>query len=119
MVEIMCTELKLKQITVEISKNLRDILGNRLHNIILYGSYARGDYDTESDIDIMAIADIESDEKNTLQKAIDRVSSSISLKNDITVSILLKDRCFFDAHTNISPFYKNIVSEGIKVYGNE
>ena len=36
----------------------RESLGDKLDKVILYGSYARGDYDDESDIDIMVLADI-------------------------------------------------------------
>ena len=33
------------------------ILGKRLKKIILYGSYARGDYNSSSDIDILVLTD--------------------------------------------------------------
>jgi uncharacterized protein len=39
-------------------------LGEKLEKVILFGSYARGDYDEESDIDIMVIADIALGEAN-------------------------------------------------------
>lgn len=113
----MCTELQLNQITNEISKKTKNILGNRLYKIILYGSYARGDYDNESDIDIMVLADIPNSEKSVLQNAIDIISSDISLKNDITVTISLKNIHFFDEHKDVLPFYKNVIGEGIEVYG--
>lgn len=49
----MCAKLELYIILHEIyEKSLRDF-GNKLDAIILYGSYARGDYDEESDIDKM------------------------------------------------------------------
>ena len=35
------------------------LLGERLKKIILYGSYARGDYNSSSDIDIMILTDDE------------------------------------------------------------
>ena len=33
--------------------NVRAIYGSHLRQIILYGSYARGDYNSDSDVDIM------------------------------------------------------------------
>lgn len=33
----------------------RSVYGEKLVQVILYGSYARGDYDSDSDIDIVAI----------------------------------------------------------------
>ena len=41
------------------TNDLQKIYGNHLKTVILYGSYARGDYTEESDIDIMILLDIE------------------------------------------------------------
>ena len=40
-------------------EQLSILLGNRLKKAILYGSYARGDYDKNSDIDIMVLTDFD------------------------------------------------------------
>ena len=47
-------ERRLKQYTEEIAK----IYGKHLKSVILYGSYARGDYTEDSDIDIMILLDL-------------------------------------------------------------
>ena len=39
-------------------QGLNKILGKRLKKVILYGSYARGDYNNSSDIDIMILTDL-------------------------------------------------------------
>lgn len=39
-------------------EELRKIYGNHLKQIILYGSYARGDYRDDSDIDLMVLVDL-------------------------------------------------------------
>ena len=38
-------------------KQSKKILGKRVKKIILYGSYARGDYNNSSDIDILVLTD--------------------------------------------------------------
>ena len=48
----------LTELTSRVVLAARDSLGDKLNKVILYGSYARGDYDDESDIDIMILADI-------------------------------------------------------------
>ena len=44
-----------KKILRELKKNLTRLLGESLDTMILYGSKARGDYDSESDIDVAII----------------------------------------------------------------
>ncbi|MBT9131354.1 MAG: hypothetical protein DDT41_01659 [candidate division WS2 bacterium] len=39
----------------ELKSTLRGLLGNNLVKLVLYGSRVRGDYDTESDIDVAII----------------------------------------------------------------
>ena len=59
----------MKKIPDDISNIINDfingvnrILGNRAKKIILYGSYARGDFNKNSDIDIMILTDLSDDE---------------------------------------------------------
>ena len=53
----MCTPNELHIILRKISEAYRMTYGEKLIKIILYGSYARGDYEKNSDIDIVAIVD--------------------------------------------------------------
>lgn len=41
----------IQKFTIETQK----LLGERVKKVILYGSYARGDYNSDSDIDIMIL----------------------------------------------------------------
>ena len=47
----------------EYLSEIQKIYGIHLKSVILYGSYARGDYTADSDIDIMILVDL-SDEEN-------------------------------------------------------
>ena len=40
---------------------LKNIFGGSLEQIWLYGSYARGDFDSESDVNIMVLVDLPKD----------------------------------------------------------
>ena len=50
----MCTKSQLEAIE-EMVNYYRSVYGDSIDTIILYGSYARGDYSDDSDIDITAI----------------------------------------------------------------
>ena len=45
---------------------LKKVFGEKFQSVILYGSYARGDYDEESDIDIMITVDMSREELKKL-----------------------------------------------------
>lgn len=39
-------------------KELKEKFGDRIEEVIVFGSYARGDYDEESDIDVLIVGDV-------------------------------------------------------------
>ena len=55
----------------------RRIYGNSLRGIILYGSCARGDFSSDSDIDVLVLLNVPSEEisiqRNTIQNVMDRL----------------------------------------------
>jgi len=106
----------LTTITNQLTQHTQSILGDRLRKIILYGSYARGDYNKYSDLDIMVLADFHESEESHLQKSINILSSRTSLEHDITVCMLLNNENLFTNRLHISPFYRNVMSEGVEIY---
>ena len=46
-------EEKIKSIVEQFALELKKVYGTALRNVILYGSYARGDFEKDSDIDIL------------------------------------------------------------------
>ena len=51
----MCTRNELDMILRKIAEVYRSVYGDELVSIFLYGSYAKGDYQSDSDIDVAAI----------------------------------------------------------------
>ena len=52
----------MNDIILDFSRQVKRILGNKLSKVILYGSYARGDFRENSDIDIMVSTNLTDDE---------------------------------------------------------
>ena len=114
----MCTKNDLNIITKFVNDSAIKLFKNRLIKIILFGSYARGDYDTESDIDIMLLLDLPTDRINLYFDEIIKLSSKLSLlsENCTTVSIIMQDKATFDKYENVLPFFKNVSKEGVVIY---
>ena len=103
-------------------KDLKNILtriyGNNLKNIILYGSYARGDNDAESDIDIMILVDLDSEEQREYRNFLVKEITDLSIDCGIVISVIDINYKDFYIRPSYVPFYKNVLSEGIELYGS-
>ena len=109
----MCSQSVLNTITDEIVNKVKDSLGDKLDRVILYGSYARGDYDDESDIDIMVLADIPREDEWKEYMKISKFISRLGLKYDIFVSVNVTNCATFNKFLRVKPFYKNVLREGV------
>lgn len=83
----------------------------------LYGSYARGDFHSESDVDILLTAALTQEEISRLRMRIAAVASELSLAHNVTVSITVKPEEQFRKYADASPFYRNVLKEGIPYAG--
>lgn len=113
----MCTKSELQLILDKVRSESKQLYGQYLDKIILYGSYARGDNTEESDIDIMIILDCDPDEVKRMREVTTEMASDLSLEEGIFLSVLLRDKRHFENNLDFLPFYQNIVKEGIAVYG--
>lgn len=105
---------KAMQVLSDVYIGCYNIYSNKLGDVYLYGSYARGDYDNESDVDILVTADLEEPEKGQYFEKIAILSSRLSLKYGLTVSVSVKSKVQFWRYAESLPFYKNVLKEGIK-----
>lgn len=111
----MCTRQQLQSILEQVTSTVRDICQDKLQSIILYGSYARGDYDDESDIDIMILLDVPRAELAAYRMAMARLASDLGLAYDVVVSLHLQEYATFRTYQDILPFYQNVHKEGVKI----
>lgn len=103
-------------VTNEVVEQAVELLQDDIYKIYLYGSYARGDFDSESDVDIMIVLNCDKAAVKNYRKQISIIASRIGLKNDVEVSLLLRDKESFETGQEILPFYRNIVREGVTIY---
>lgn len=111
----MCTKNQLAIISEQVAKKAQEVFADRLNATLLYGSYARGDYDNESDIDIMVLANVPSTELYQYKKPFIELTSELGLQYDIVVTVTLKDTETFHRYRDAVPFYSAVYKEGIRI----
>lgn len=101
---------RIKSLMSEIRTGLKNLYGPRLNGVYLYGSYARGDEDEESDLDVLVILE----DFESYGAEVDRTSplaASISLAHGVSISnVFLRERDWLRGE---SPFLDNVRREAI------
>ncbi len=97
----------------EFKVKVKEILGDRVKKIILYGSYARGDYNNNSDVDIMILTDLNFEEIEKYRDDISDIAFEIELKTGIMLSPIIKNAEEYSIRIKYIPFYKNVNKEGV------
>lgn len=111
----MCNRNKLDDILRKVAQQAQAVFGNRLEQVILYGSYARGDFDDESDIDIMILANVDRNSLRQFKPSFLRLTSDLGMENDVLITVTLKDSQTFHQFLDAVPFYQSVAKEGIPV----
>ena len=100
----------LQQLMAELKAGLGDLYGPRLHVVYLFGSYARGEADAESDVDVLIVLD----DFDRYGAEVDRTSelvASLSLKHGVSISTVFVRRA--DWLRGDTPFLSNVRKEAI------
>lgn len=100
-------------------EEIKIMLGKRLKKIVLYGSYARGDFNKNSDIDIMILTDLTDKEISEYSNRIWEKCADIEIDNGIVISPLIRNIDNFNSWSDVKPFYMNIINEGVVLVGEK
>lgn len=103
----------MEQYILEIKK----IYGTHLRKIILYGSYARGDYRPDSDVDIMILLDISDLELKAYSEQLFYMTYDFNLDHNLDIKPFAKSEEHFQKWILNYPFYANVNKEGVVLYG--
>lgn len=109
----MCREDAI-QILGEVYEGCSALFPVPIHDAYLYGSFARGDYHDESDVDILLTVDLDWPEIASYRNEISHVVSELCLKHDITISVTVNPVRLFRQFADDLPFYRNVRTEGIR-----
>jgi predicted nucleotidyltransferase len=93
--------------------DLLKVYGEHLQKIILFGSYARGDFRESSDIDLLLLFDENYNVSLKDDEVYDKIAAII-LENSYVISLIPTSVQLFE--TKKAPLYLNIKKEGIELW---
>ena len=98
----------------DVVEGSRAAIGDKLLSIVLYGSYARGDYDEESDVDIALI--VKNDLTRDEDKRMIHCFSDLCMEHDMVFSPndILEQK--YEDWKNVLPYYREIEKDGIVLW---
>lgn len=103
----------IEPIVREFKETLQSLYGDRLVDVVLYGSYARGDYDDESDIDLMVVLADEVVNTYAEIRTITNVETELLLKYGLVISPLPVSRKKYKA--SYGGVYQEARKEGLTI----
>lgn len=92
------------------------IYGKHLKTVILYGSYARGDYTKDSDIDIMVLLDLSDIDIKKYRHELSGATYDFNMDYDVDIKPIAKNQEHFNKWVEVYSFYSNVASEGVKLF---
>lgn len=105
-----------KVLLLQYVEDIKKIYGSSLQSVILYGSYARGDYSQESDIDIMILVNLTDQEISQKGHQLSDLTFDYNFDNDLEIMPIVKNVEHFNHWLHAYPFYNNIKREGVELY---
>lgn len=113
----MCTRNELDRLLQILADSSKQTFGDMLMGVVLFGSYARNDFNDESDVDIAFLLNVPKGQELGYKEA---VLSLLAKLDDLSgYSIFLSPTIisypFFEEWKDTMPFYRNIEAEGVRI----
>ena len=109
------TEKKIREVLDKFAEEAKKIYGTKLESLILYGSCARGDFENDSDIDILILLNVPLESINSERKRILDISDKLDLEYDVVLAPVVQNYELYQKYISVSVFYQNVEIEGVKI----
>ena len=91
------------------------ILGENFDRMILFGSYARGDFKKESDMDIMILADVCPEKVSNFADMVFDLTYDFGTQYGIEINPSVQSTQIYEKWRKVYPFFINIEKDGVLV----
>ena len=109
------SQKQLEYIGQNVVEAAKQTCGDRLRDVILYGSYARGDFREWSDVDIMVLADADGVRCNQYGNDLLEFLFDLNYHMNLLLSIMVTPYQQFERFKKDYAFYRNVNTEGARL----
>lgn len=102
-----------RNIIYQFSQQMKSIFGTHLSKVIVYGSFARGDYKDNSDVDVMLLVDLPEEEIKKKENSVYDIAFEIEMNTGIEISPVIKSEAQYEYWVDVLPYYRNVRKEGV------
>ena len=111
----MCGKVELKEIMDAFVSDCKALFGDKLCEVRLYGSYARGDYNEDSDIDVMILLDMDDKDARKYLWQVCGITNELDMEHDVLLSPVIRSKYVYDKYKELPGFYNNVMREGVSM----
>lgn len=96
-------------------RDIENIFGVKLYKVILFGSYARGDFRNDSDMDVMILADVRPEDISIYADKVYDITYDYEMKYRIEINPVVQSVQTYNKWKKTYPFFMNIEKDGVAV----
>lgn len=111
----MLANQEVKKIVEELCGSVASLFPKDKIEAILFGSYARGDAEPGSDIDVLILVDASRQDISARNWQVGDLAAELLLDYGIVVSPIVENRDYFNKYVDVLPFYRNVEREGVRL----
>lgn len=111
----MYTQQQATEIIIELCGKIAPLFPQNEIEAVLFGSYARGDAEAGSDIDVLLLVDDSRQDISDRNWQVGEFAAELLLDHGIVVSPIVENREYFIRNLEHIPIYRNIDREGVRI----
>lgn len=111
----MLSRAEVEAIVAKLCGEIAHIFPQDKIDAILFGSYARGDAEFGSDIDVFLLVDSSREAIAEKNWQVGEIASDLFMDYGVMVSPIVENRKYYQDRIDLLPFFGNIDREGVKL----
>ena len=105
----------IRDVVQEFANSMKMLFGAKLKRIVIYGSYARGDYTDTSDVDVMILVSVPEEQIREYKDQVSDCAFDSFMKYGVDISPVIKNEAHFNEWSDNLPYYRNVRDEGVVI----